>query len=140
MSEVMNLDEFDLKFPSMNRSLNDKEDIKVGWDAVVLAIFNLLSTPINSLPYTPSLGFDLHEFLFRAVNGTEINKLEMELADKITIVTGARGKSINTQIHVEKQIVYIDVTYTKDLKEYRMPIRLEPMNDGTIRLNDIQVK
>lgn len=131
------IEDFPFKFPSMNRTLNFKEDIKVGWDAVVAAVFQLVSTPINSLPFTPSIGFDLDDFLFRVTDSREMSDLENELSAKVQQITG--NGNIQTVVNVSNQIVYIDIIYTKDAKEERLPIRID-RNDNSIKIRDIQVR
>lgn len=131
------VEDFPYKFPSMNKTLNFKEDIKVGWDAVVSAVFQLISTPINSLPFTPSIGFDLDEFLFRVKDSREMSDLESELSAKIQQVTG--NANITTSVNVSNQIVYIDIIYVKDAKEERLPIRID-RSTNSIKIRDIQVR
>lgn len=131
------IEDFPYKFPSMNKTLNFKEDIQVGWDAVVSAVFQLISTPMNSLPFTPSLGFDLDEFLFRVTDSREMSDLESELSSKVQIITG--NANIKTNVSVSDQIVYIDIIYTKDAKEERLPIRIDG-NSNSIKIRDIQVR
>lgn len=131
------IEDFPYKFPSMNKTLNFKEDIQVGWDAVVSAVFQLISTPMNSLPFTPSLGFDLDEFLFRVTDSREMSDLESELSSKVQIITG--NTNIKTNVSVSDQIVYIDIIYTKDAKEERLPIRID-RNSNSIKIRDIQVR
>ena len=131
------IEDFPYKFPSMNKTLNFKEDIQVGWDAVVSAVFQLISTPMNSLPFTPSLGFDLDEFLFRVTDSREMSDLESELISKVQIITG--NANIKTNVSVSDQIVYIDIIYTKDAKEERLPIRID-RNSNSIKIRDIQVR
>lgn len=135
--KYVNENDFPYKFPSMCKTLNFKEDVRVGWDMVLSAIFTLLTTPVNNLPYTPSLGFDLDEFLFRVTNSDEMTALETELSQKIQIVTG--NADITTSITVQDRIVYIDVVYTKDAKESRIPIRIN-RDKNEIRIKDILVK
>lgn len=131
------IEDFPFIFPSLNKTLNFKEDISVGWNAVVAAVFQLITTPINNLPYSPSIGFDLDEFLFRVSNSSAMSELESELASKIQTVTG--NANIRTSVSVSNQIVNIDIVYTKDAKEERLPIRID-RDKNTVKINDIQVK
>lgn len=129
-----------LKFPSLDKSLNYKEQVLTGWNAVEAAIYTLISTPMNSIPEMPSLGFDLHEFLFREATDIELSSLESELAEKIKQVT--LESNVNCTVEVQGQNAYITVIYQKDNgSEQRLPITIEDGTDGRfIKFKNIIVR
>ena len=129
-----------LKFPSLDKSLNYKEQVLTGWNAVEAAIYTLISTPMNSIPEMPSLGFDLHEFLFREATDIELSSLESELAEKIKQVT--LESNVNCTVEVQGQNAYITVIYQKDNgSEQRLPITIEDGSDGRfIKFKNIIVR
>lgn len=118
-----------LQYPSLDRSLNFKEQILTGWNAVEASIYALISTPMNSIPELPSLGFDLHEFLFRDSSDSEIGSLELELANKIASVTG--NANVRCNVEVSGANAYITVIYQKDNgSETRLPITIAESTNG----------
>lgn len=124
-----NMAENKLLFPSCDKSLNFKELVRRGWDAVEIAIYTLLSTPMNTIPEMPSLGFDLHEFQFRTSGDSEISQLENELATKISEVTLHSNISVNVEIIGVN--AYITITYQKDNgSEVQLPISIEEGTNG----------
>lgn len=129
-----------LKFPSLDKSLNYKEQVLTGWNAVEAAIYTLISTPMNSIPEMPSLGFDLHEFLFREATDIELSSLESELSEKIKQVT--LESNVNCTVEVQGQNAYITVIYQKDNgSEQRLPITIEDGTDGRfIKFKNIIVR
>lgn len=123
------MNENKLIFPSLDRSLNYREQLLRGWDAVEASIFTLISTPMNSIPEMPEMGFDLHEFLFRDKSDSEIGSLEIELSRKIAEVTG--NSSVQTAIEVSGANVYITITYQKDDgSEVKLPVTIEEGTNG----------
>lgn len=128
---------FPLKFPSLNKTLNYQEDIQIGWQAIMSSLFQLFSTPINSLPLTPSIGFDLDEFLWRIEDSTERGDLETELNSQIQKVTGSAD--IDTKVSYSGTTVMIDITYRKDLMEENLPVRID-RNTKAVKIRDILVR
>lgn len=123
------MNENKLIFPSLDKSLNYREQLLRGWDAVEASIFALISTPMNSIPEMPEMGFDLHEFLFRDKSDSEIGSLEIELANKIAEVTG--NSRVETAIEVNGANVYITITYQKDDgSEVKLPVTIEEGTNG----------
>lgn len=129
-----------LRFPSLDRSLNFKEQMLRGWNAVEAAIYVLISTPMNSIPEMPSMGFDLHEFLFRDSSDGELSALENELSEKIRQVTN--NSNIECTVEVEGSTAYITVIYQKDDgSEERLPISIEEGTGGRfIKFKNIIVR
>lgn len=116
-----------LKFPSLDKSLNYKEQILTGWNAVEAAIYTLISTPMNSIPEIPTLGFDLDDFTWRNKDDKELHELENELGDKIRQVTNQ--SNLTCTVDVDQYNCYITVVYQKDNgSEVRLPITI---SDGT---------
>lgn len=128
-----------LKFPSLDKSLNYKEQILTGWNAVEAAIYCLISTPMNSIPEMPSLGFDLDEFLWRT-NGRDLSELETELGEKIRQVTNQ--SNVTCTVELDKYNCYITVTYQKDNgTEEKLPITIsEGTNGRSIKFKNIIVR
>lgn len=123
------MNENKLIYPSFDRSLNYKELILRGWNAVEASIYMLISTPMNSIPEMPEMGFDLHEFLYRDSSDTEIGSLELELANKIASVTG--NSNIQTSVEVNGPNAYITITYQKDDgSEIKLPISISEGTNG----------
>lgn len=123
------MNENKLIFPSLDKSLNYREQLLRGWNAVEASIFALISTPMNSIPEMPEMGFDLHEFLFRDKSDSEIGSLETELSNKIADVTG--NSRVETAIEVSGANVYITITYQKDDgSEAKLPITIEEGTNG----------
>ena len=118
-----------LLFPSLDASLNGKEQKLTGWNAVEAAVYCLISTPMNSIPEMPTLGFDLHEFLFREASDSELSSLESELTEKIQQVT--LESNVRCTVEVSGLNAYITVIYQKDNgSEQRLPITIEDGTDG----------
>lgn len=130
----------DLKFPSLDKSLNYKEQILTGWNAVEAAIYTLLTTPMNSIPEMPTLGFDLDDFLFRSKDDREVGELETELSDKIRQVTNQ--SNLSCTIEIDQWNTYITVIYQKDNgSETKLPITISEGTDGrSIRFKNIIVR
>lgn len=129
-----------LQFPSLDKSLNYKEQILTGWNAVEAAVYALISTPMNSIPEMPTLGFDLHEFLFREATDIELSSLESELTEKIKQVT--MDSNVHCTVEVDGLNAYITVIYQKDNgSEQRLPITIEEGTGGRfIRFKNIIVR
>lgn len=129
-----------LKFPSLDKSLNNKEQIFTGWNAVEAAVYCLISTPMNSIPEMPTLGFDLDDFLWRSRDDKELSELETELADKIRQVTN--DSNINCVVEVDQYNTYITIIYQKDNgSEVKLPITISDGTGGrSIKFKDIIVR
>lgn len=130
----------ELIYPSLDKSLNYKEQILTGWNAVEIAIYSLLTRPMNSLPEIPTLGFDLHEFLFRDSTDSQIGELEQELSSKIQMVT--KHSNIKCKVEVIGDNAYITIVYQKDDgSEMTLPITIEEGTNGrSILFKNIIVK
>lgn len=129
-----------LKFPSLDKSLNYKEQILTGWNAVEAAIYTLISTPMNTIPEMPTLGFDLDDFIWRSRDDRELSELEVELSEKIKQVTN--DSNVSCVIEVDQYNTYITVTYQKDdVTEEKLPITISEGTDGrSIKFKNIIVR
>lgn len=129
-----------LKFPSLDKSLNYREQILTGWNAVEAAIYTLISTPMNSIPEMPTLGFDLDDFIWRSRDDRELSELEIELGEKIKQVTN--DSNITCTIEVDQYNTYITVIYQKDDgTETKLPITISEGTDGrSIKFKNIIVR
>lgn len=129
-----------LKFPSLDKSLNYKEQILTGWNAVEAAVYTLISTPMNSIPEMPTLGFDLDDFIWRSRDDRELSELEVELSEKIKQVTN--DSNVSCVIEVDQYNTYITVTYQKDdATEEKLPITISEGTDGrSIKFKNIIVR
>lgn len=129
-----------LKFPSLDKSLNYKEQILTGWNAVEAAIYTLISTPMNTIPEMPSLGFDLEDFVWRNMNDSEVSALETELTEKIRQVTNQ--SNLTCSISYDRFNCYITVLYQKDNgSEVKLPITISDGTNGrSVKFKNIIVR
>lgn len=115
---------------SMDKTLNNKELRFKGWDAVQASIYSLLTTPINSLPEMPSMGFDLDEFLFRAAGDPVLSDLEAELTKKLHTV--CKNETISCSVTVESHTVFIKIEWEGDGVKRALPITIEEGTNGRV--------
>lgn len=120
----------DLVYISMDKTLNNKELRFSGWDAVQATVYSLLTTPMNSLPEMPSMGFDLDEFLFRASGDSIIGELESELTKKLHKV--CKNETINCVVDVKGRTVYIRIEWEGDGVKRELPITIEEGTNGRV--------
>lgn len=112
-----------LVYTTLNESLNFREHRLYGFDAVQATLFQLFHTAMNSNPEAPSLGFDLHDFLFRSRYSEQMELLQNELTDKIQEVL--RNESVGTTITRDGNTTNIEITYYRDGKEVKLPIAVD---------------
>lgn len=117
-------------YPSLDKSLNNKELIFRGWDAVQATIYSLLTTPINMLPEMPTMGFDLDEFLHRAYDDPIIDDLSNELSNKLRKV--CVNETVSSSVSVDGAVVFIKISWEGDGKLYSLPITIEQGTGGRI--------
>lgn len=122
-----------------DRTLNSKEMRFTGWNAVEAAVYTLITTPINTLPEMPSMGFDIDDFLFRSSTDTLVSDLEKELISKLKIV--CKDENINCSVYIKGVNVYINISYSYQGKNMSLPISIEEGTNGRIiKFKDIILK
>jgi len=121
-----------IEFETMRKSINGKEYVFKGMDAVVSAVLTLFATPMNSLELTPSAGFDPRDLLFRANRGLTLIDMRLDLEAKIRAITNGVVTQVEVTPDEQNKVIDIDIIYMINGEERYVPMSLieDPKTHG----------
>lgn len=110
-----------IKIIPLDKSTNFQELVLDGFDAIEMAIYQMLQTPMGSLPKLPYEGFDLDDLRGLPDGSATYEKLVAELKSKIESIVNSSNVTCDITKHGE--VIDIVITYFHEGELKVLPIR-----------------